>query len=130
MEDRRSHCQEASLYKSHGRRKGTRIWIPTVVEVQIVVAWSVANDGGLPKVVIGSPREKVAAFQTRLHPHRHVQLQVSQLRQLLTTKSKYLNGAAKLLRGHLLNHTDAFRAWRMGCCQQRFSCRTIRIHRR
>jgi hypothetical protein len=62
MDDTRSHCHEASLYKSHGRRKGTVYGYLLIAEGQIVVAWRVANVGGLPNTVIGSPREKVAAF--------------------------------------------------------------------
>lgn len=63
MDDRRSHCHEASLYKSHGRRKGTVYGYLLIAEVQIVVAWSVANVEGLPNTVIGSPREKWLPFK-------------------------------------------------------------------
>jgi hypothetical protein len=72
MEDRRSHCREASLYKSRGRRKGTEYGYLLIVGVQIVVAWSVANEGGLRNAPIGPLRQTVAAFQTRFRSLRHV----------------------------------------------------------
>ena len=34
------------------------------IEVQIVVAWSVANRGGQPHALIGSPCEKWSPFET------------------------------------------------------------------
>lgn len=115
MNDRRSHCHEASLYKSHERQKGTVYGYLPVVEVQIVVAWSVANMEGLPNAVIGSPGEKVAAFRTRFRPLHHVRLLYSQLSQSLTMKGNYPKGAAKLMRGRSVENTYAFRAWHMGC---------------
>ena len=74
MDDRRRHCHEASLYKSHGRRKGTVYGYLLIAEVQIVVAWSVANVEVCLNTVIGSPPEKVAAFKTRFCRPHHVQL--------------------------------------------------------
>jgi hypothetical protein len=73
------------------------------IEVQIVVAWSVANRGVHLMALIGSPREKWPPFETASPASVTCIYPFPQLRQLLTTKINIWMGAAKLMRGHLLS---------------------------
>jgi len=69
MDDRKSHCHEASLYKSHERRKGTEYGYLPAIEVQMVVAWSVANRGMSTSCANWIATRKVApAFSKRASP--------------------------------------------------------------